>query len=342
MLSEIVRQVLLESVFRFDPNSTAAQGRFRLKDPKDFKRFWTRKDPRSKGVTQIIGVLHDGRFATQAIRFDRDHWTEPRAAKWWSRNSNRFRKIWKPKDWKEDADRSLAEAKAFGEKAHDWSQVIIDHDGERWTRGQIKTHYEKVGHKLLQTLRDHDVIVILGMSKNNFVLKRNRDEAKTRIQIKHLTGIDDPTSLEYWINRRAVEFHIALRGRNTDVAWVDIDIHKPKDLQTDRRRARSIVPRVAKVLQRVAGGKISRWDSGRTGFHVMSDLSGETDVNTLRRSLKKELDKEFQKNDDVTTSIARPGQIRLDVTTLKNTGSLRAPYSLSVFGRKKTPIGGGK
>jgi hypothetical protein len=180
------------------------------------------------------------------------------------------------------------------------------------------------------------------MGRNRFVLKRNRDERGTRIRIDKLRGIEDPSSLEYWINRRAVEFHIALHGPRTDVAWVDIDIHKPKKLSADRQRARSIVPRVSRVIKRAAGGSISTWDSGRTGFHVMTNLRDDKDVNALRRDLRSALDAEFDDRDDVTTSIAKAGQIRLDVTTLKNTGSLRAPYSLSVHGRVKRPIGGAK
>jgi len=180
------------------------------------------------------------------------------------------------------------------------------------------------------------------MGRNKFVLKRNRDEAGTRIRIEKLRGIEDPHSLEYWINRRAVEFHIALHGPRTDVAWVDIDIHKPKKLSSDRARARAVVPRVRRVLSKVAGGSISTWDSGRTGYHVMANLREEDNVNHLRKALRTALDHEFKESDDVTTKIAHPGQIRLDVTTLKNTGSLRAPYSLSVYGRVKRPIGGAR
>jgi DNA primase len=337
-LGSIVREVLLERSFRFDPNSTEGQGRYRLKDPDLFKRVWTRRDPDAKGVTHIIGIMHDGRYGTQAIRFNRDVWAEGEAAKWWSKNAARFRRTWRAKDWKGRLD----EGKPFLSKSHDWSQLIIDREGERWTRGQIRDHYKRVGPKLLRTLRGHDAIVILGMGRNRFVLKRNRDEQGTRIRIDKLSGIDDPTSLEYWINRRAVEFHIALHGTRTDVAWVDIDIHKPKNLSRDRARARAVVSKVSRVLRREVGGAISTWDSGRTGFHVMSNLREEEDVNALRKGLKKTLDAEFEDRDDVTTKIAKPGQIRLDVTTLKRTGSLRAPYSLSVYGRVKKPIGGAK
>ena len=174
-LSEIVKRVLLEGRFHFDPNSTEGQGRFRLKDPDLFKRVWTRRDPRAKGITHIIGTMHDGRYGTQAIRFDRDLWSESEAARWWAENADRFRKVWRPKDW-----RGLHEAKAFVDREHDWRQVIIDKEGETWTRGQIRDHYRKVGPKLLRSLRGHDVVVILGMSRNRFVLKRNRDERGTK------------------------------------------------------------------------------------------------------------------------------------------------------------------
>ena len=336
-LAEIVRKVLLAEAFRFDPNSTDRQGRFRLKDPDLFRRVWTRRDPDASGITHIVGLMRDGRFGTQAIRFDRDVWTEREAARWWAANGERFRRTWRARDWRGRLD----EGRAFQDREHDWRQVIIDRDGERWTRGEIRDHYRRVGPKLLRALRGHDVIVILGMGRNRFVLKRNRDEAKTRIRIDRLRGIEDPTSLEYWINRRAVEFHIAVHGTRTDVAWVDIDIHKPKSLSADRKRARSIIPAVRRVIKRAVGGSLSSWDSGRTGYHVMTNLRSEADVNAIRRDLRRELDREFKERDDVTTSIAKAGQIRLDVTTLKRTGSLRAPYSLSVHGRVKRPIGGG-
>ena len=41
---------------KFDPNSTINQGRWRLRDPKDFERMWTVKT-KSPGVTYIAGFL---------------------------------------------------------------------------------------------------------------------------------------------------------------------------------------------------------------------------------------------------------------------------------------------
>ena len=76
--------------FKFDFNSTPNFGRFRLKDPSLFSRMWTRHDSEYPGISYIIGNLQDGKYATQAIRFDRSLWTEKRAASWWKKNSHRF------------------------------------------------------------------------------------------------------------------------------------------------------------------------------------------------------------------------------------------------------------
>lgn len=83
------RKPLKESIdygeFKFDPNSTKNEGRFRLRDPKEFKKDtfkrWTSwagiEAP--EGVSFIVGELKNGKKALQAIRFNLEMWDENKA-----------------------------------------------------------------------------------------------------------------------------------------------------------------------------------------------------------------------------------------------------------------------
>ena len=78
------------SKFKFDPNSTKNEGRYRLKDPKDFIRFYRRKS-KTPGISFILGWnKRRGEYMVQAIRFNRKHFTESKAAKWWKIHSKRI------------------------------------------------------------------------------------------------------------------------------------------------------------------------------------------------------------------------------------------------------------
>src|SRR5574338_687648 len=82
-------------MFKFDKNSSINQGRFRLRKPKEFKRFWIRKDSRFRGISYVQGILKNGDFSIQSIRFDRNLWTEKKAASWWKKYKKKFEKYLK-------------------------------------------------------------------------------------------------------------------------------------------------------------------------------------------------------------------------------------------------------
>jgi len=96
--------------FRFDPNSTENEGRWRLVDPKVFEQGSVRrwniwKEIKAPGIQFVMGVdKRDGEMKPQAIRFDKkppNNWTEEKAAKWWEQNKGQFEKEWTPADWDE-------------------------------------------------------------------------------------------------------------------------------------------------------------------------------------------------------------------------------------------------
>ncbi len=90
---------MLKQAFKFDPNSTDNQGRWRLRDPGQFKRFWTEQDKDDKGISYIMGELKSGGTEVRAIRFNKSKWSESKAATWWNKNKSGFKKSWSDKNW---------------------------------------------------------------------------------------------------------------------------------------------------------------------------------------------------------------------------------------------------
>lgn len=56
------------------------------------------------------------------------------------------------------------------------------------------------------------VMVILAPGRNEFV-RRRHDADNAFIKLKKRKRIDDPSSFEYWIHRRVVEFHPTLTSK---------------------------------------------------------------------------------------------------------------------------------
>lgn len=227
-------------------------------------------------------------------------------------------------------ERLLSEAKPFHEREHDWDEVLIDASSATLTRGDIRDYYMENADRILPYLKGHDIIVLIGISKGSTVLRRNLDGKPIRINRKE--GIDDPQSLEYWANRRVIEFHPAIDAM-TDMVWVDIDVH-----EGSRKRANEIAPDIATMLRDEFGGRVETFDSGKSGIHVQGFLGSRVPVDEARKRIRGRLDDMYAGDDELTTGIAKGNQVRLDVTTLKDTGSIRAPYSMSVEGRVKMPL----
>jgi len=108
------------SVFKPDPNSGPTQMRWRLRDPKEFDRMWTKheyKDLKAPGLSFIVGTTKDkDGFGVQAIRFDKDEWTESKAKTWWETHKNKFKKTWTESDWTKWKKTHKKEAQTYTNK----------------------------------------------------------------------------------------------------------------------------------------------------------------------------------------------------------------------------------
>lgn len=220
--------------------------------------------------------------------------------------------------------------KSFLDKFHKWDEKLVNDI----TRNEIKNYYEKNINKIFPYIKDRPLLIILGVGKNKFVLKRNINDQPITITKKY--GIDDQHSFEYWINRRVIEFHPVINKR-TNLIWVDIDLKNGSELYED---AAEWAIDIEKFFKKYFNAKVKIWKSGRKGIHIEGYLKNKIDVDKARKYIRKFLNKRIEeKNDTVTTTgIAKKGQIRLDISTLKNMGSIRAPWSFSTFGKIKEPI----
>jgi DNA polymerase/3'-5' exonuclease PolX len=89
-------------MFKFDPNSTKNEGRWRLIDPEEFekKKIWSKKDKDYDGIRYIVGILKlDGTVGIQAIRFNKNYWSEQEAKIWWGKHKDLYVKTWTEKTW---------------------------------------------------------------------------------------------------------------------------------------------------------------------------------------------------------------------------------------------------
>ena len=91
--------------FKFDPNSTLNEGRWRLIDPENFiksKNGWFRKkDPRYTGISYVYGPIKGTALPyRQTIRFDKSIFSEKEAGEWWEAHKGDYYKEWTEEDWK--------------------------------------------------------------------------------------------------------------------------------------------------------------------------------------------------------------------------------------------------
>ncbi len=88
--------------FQFDPNSTAKTGKVTVKDPGAFdKSTFFRQKGKTLGVSYLMGKnTQTGNTEALTVYFDKKLFTEEEAAKWWTKNGDRFIKPWSVKEEK--------------------------------------------------------------------------------------------------------------------------------------------------------------------------------------------------------------------------------------------------
>lgn len=211
-----------------------------------------------------------------------------------------------------------------------WDEVLIDKDGRKLTRRQIRNHYLKNADKIVKEIKGKPVMVYIGTGKNQNILKRNEKNKPIIINNKQ--------DLMWWADRRLLSLHYVV-GPKTKLGWVDLDIHG----NYPRSKAASYAKKLMPVLKKELHVSPSLWFSAGHGLHIEFHFAKEQDTDKLREHLKEILTKFNEDYPDVTTGIVKGNGMRSDITTLHNKGNLRVEYSLGEsVGDIKRPFGGGE
>ena len=216
-------------------------------------------------------------------------------------------------------------------------EILIDFDGKKITRGEIKNHYSKpsVEKLIMSRIKDKPVLIYIGVDRNKNILKRNHNDKEIIITNSDKSNSDKSDNYWYWVNRRVLSFHEVL-GKKTKKGFVDLDLHGNFPLKKAKEYAKKyLLPALKKEFNSIP--KI--YESGGVGLHVEFDLKKEISVDLLRQQLKEVLDKINKNFDWVTTKIVKGNGLRSDISTLHNKGSLRVPGSLGeLTGKLKRKI----
>ena len=170
---------------------------------------------------------------------------------------------------------------------------------------------------LFKDLKGHRILTIVKTPQGD-ILRRKKDDKE--YQINNKADISELNS------GRAMEFHI-VADAETDVAWIDLDPREDFDFEQVKNITTDLVPILTKVSE--SDDILTKYSSGR-GFHLISWMKEKRNVDDLRKELIEELKKYSKGNPKLTTSFAQNrDMMRLDVSTLHESGSIRAAWSLN-------------
>jgi len=235
--------------------------------------------------------------------------------------------------FEDDADDT--ESNKYNREKNDpkWNEILIDKDGTKLTRKEIRDHYIKNADKILKEIKDKPIMIYIGTEKNKNILKRKHNDKPIVITNADPDKSGKPDNLQFWADRRLLSLHLVM-GNKTKLGWVDVDLHG--DFSPDK--AKDYAKKVALEIKKEFGVSASLWNSGGTGIHVEFELKNEIEIDKLREQLKTMLDRLNESFDNITTGIVQGNGLRSDISTLHEKGNLRARYSLGeTYGKKKTP-----
>lgn len=195
------------------------------------------------------------------------------------------------------------------------------------TKQEISEYYAdpNVRSSILAQIRNRPVLTVQAIGGGRDPIFRRNLKKGVPIQISKATGDKhDTQDLAWFTERRFSEFHPVI-GQQTKDIWVDIDPGKGKTTESLKPLVRSI----DELVRNFPGvQKTQIVYSGGGGFHVRGTLAKEDNVDSLRRKLSARL-RGLSGEGLVTNRPPGEGEVRLDTSTLKDTGSIRALHSIN-------------
>ena len=203
------------------------------------------------------------------------------------------------------------------------------------TKHDIAEYYSdpSVQQLIMDQIKNRPVLSVQ-THKDRTVYRRNNPN-RTPIRISRAENRpNDRNDLAWYTDRRYAEFHPVV-GKRTRQAWVDIDPGPDRPLSQVKKDVVE-VDNALKALSEMKGTRIVY--SGGRGFHVKGELKKRMATDDIRKVVQQAVNK-LDIRDSLTNKPPEGGQVRLDTSTLKDQGSLRADYSLnSETGRVAVPL----
>lgn len=209
--------------------------------------------------------------------------------------------------------------------AGDPDEVLVEGEHAKLTKSQVQDYYlhPKTRKRLLPQIAGRPVMLV--QQHAGPVVRRKTPEGKEIMIEEGARGPKDPADYMTWVGQHTVEFH-PVHGENVDHLYVDVD---PKG-NVPWEKTKAITMLVANRLRQEPDVKGTRVVfSGGRGFYVKAKLEGETGTNKARERLKRVLGEVTKAVPSATLGVPGPSQVRLDVSTLHDKGSLRAEYSIN-------------
>lgn len=216
------------------------------------------------------------------------------------------------------------------------SEVLIDKDGIKLTRGDIAKHYNNpsVRKAIMEQIKGDPILIYLAVGKNKNILKRNHNGKKIIITNDNPENDDDPSNYQYWVSRRLLSIHRNYKTKTT-TGHVDLDLHGNYPFSKAKEYAKKVVP----VLRKKLGVSPKIFQSGGSGIHIEFYFNTPRDTHKLHEEVKAILDEFNEDWEGVKTGLVKGNGMRSDTSTLRDTGSLRAVRSLGEnTGKEKKPL----
>jgi DNA primase catalytic subunit len=143
---------------------------------------------------------------------------------------------------------------------------------------------------------------------------------------KDVQDASDPEDLQYYIERRHLEFHPTF-GKTTNKLVIDVDPGENVSMADTKK--------VVQYLQRLLTNQpyindVEIQFSGNRGFYLWGIMTNTINIDTARGKLKTMLQPISQMSGVKVSLTARKSKnsVRLDLTPMKNLGSVKAEGSL--------------
>lgn len=188
------------------------------------------------------------------------------------------------------------------------------------SKAEISNYYKKIAPRMVPYLEGFDLMISIKTDEGEIIRRHKPDGGPYRVESE-----EDLTNLTK--GGRVVSIHYIV-PKKTDMFWVDID---PGD-EFPLDEVRNVTTKVFRLLERELDPReINVKFSGSRGFHIFGRLTRKEDVDDTRERLKEILRPLTEENPLLTLGVKKsPKECRLDVSTLKDQGTLLAPYSINI------------